>query len=91
MPPVWQRVLGIVSQLLVIVFFALLGWTGLRIMPILAGDTLVSLPWVSMNFVQSVIPVSAALIVVAELTHLVDLLQARERAVAATALADGLH
>jgi len=38
-----------------------------------------------------VIPVSSALIVVAEITHLVDLLQARERTVAATALADGLH
>jgi TRAP-type C4-dicarboxylate transport system permease small subunit len=91
MSPSWQRVLGIVSQVLVIVFFALLGWTGLQIMPVLAGDTLVSLPWVSMNFVQSVIPVSAALIVVAELTHLVDLFEARERGVAATALADGLH
>jgi TRAP-type transport system small permease protein len=91
MPPGWQRMLGIAAQLLVIAFFALLGWAGLQIMPILAGDTLVSVPWVSMNFVQSVIPVSSALIVVAELTHLVDLFQARERTVAASALADGLH
>ena len=91
MSPGWQRALGIISQLLVIAFFALLGWTGLQIMPILVGESLVSLPWVSMNFVQSVIPVSSALIVVAEITHLVDLLQARERTVAATALADGLH
>jgi len=91
MSPAWQRVLGVISQLLVIAFFALLGWTGLQIMPILVGESLVSLPWVSMNFVQSVIPVSSALIVVAEITHLVDLLQARERTVAATALADGLH
>jgi TRAP-type C4-dicarboxylate transport system permease small subunit len=91
MPAGWQRVLGIASQLLVIAFFALLGWTGLRIMPILAGDALVSLPWVSMNFVQSVIPVSAALILVAESTHLADLLAARRQAAAGTALADGLH
>jgi TRAP-type transport system small permease protein len=90
-PPGWQRALGVLSQLLVIGFFALLGWMGLRIMPILAGDTLVSLPWVSMNFVQSVIPISSALIVVAEITYLVDLLQAHPRPVAGSALADGLH
>jgi TRAP-type transport system small permease protein len=91
MAPGTQRVLGIAAQLLVIAFFTLLGWTGLQIMPLLTGESLVSLPWVSMNFVQSVIPVSSALIVVAELTHLVDLFAANRRAVAATALADGLH
>ena len=91
LPSAWRRLLGVVSQLLVIAFFALLGWVGLQIMPILAGDSLVSLPWVSMNFVQSVIPISSALIVVAELTHLWDLVASRHQAVAATALADGLH
>ena len=34
----------IVAQLLVIVFFALLGGVGVSIMPVLAGDSLVSLP-----------------------------------------------
>lgn len=87
----WQRALGIATQAVVIAFFALLGWAGLQIMPILAGDALVSLPWVSMNFVQSVIPVSSALIIVAELTWLVDLCFARPREAAATAVADGLH
>lgn len=91
MPAGWRRGLGILAQLLVIGFFALLGWVGLQIMPILTGETLVSLPWVPMNFVQSVIPVSSALIVVAELTHLVDLFQTRPRPVATSALADGLH
>jgi TRAP-type C4-dicarboxylate transport system permease small subunit len=91
LPAAWQRWLGVAAQLLVIAFFALLGWVGLQIMPVLAGDTLVSLPWVSMNVAQSVIPISSGLIVVAEFTHLVDLLHARRRVVAATALADGLH
>jgi TRAP-type C4-dicarboxylate transport system permease small subunit len=91
LPAVWQRWLGIATQLLVMAFFALLGWVGLQIMPLLAGDTLVSLPSVSMNFVQSVIPISSGLIVVAEFTHLVDLWLARPRAVSAAALADGLH
>jgi hypothetical protein len=46
-----------------------------------------------MNFVQSVIPVSAALIVVAEVTHLIDLFVAAPPSGSAggVALADGLH
>ena len=91
MSPGWKRAFSLISQVLVIGFFALLGWAGLAIMPILAGDTLVSLDWMPLNVVQSVIPISCALIVVAELTHLVDLIQARPRAVPASALADGLH
>ena len=91
MPPAATRLVGIVTQLLVIVFFALLGWVGLSIMPILTGDALVSLPWVSMNFVQSVIPISSGLILVAEIMFLIDLLAAPARAQAASALADGLH
>jgi TRAP-type C4-dicarboxylate transport system permease small subunit len=91
LPPAWKRAVGIAAQLLVIGFFALLGWTGVQIMPVLASDTLVSLPWVPLNVVQSVIPISAALIVVAEVTWLVDLWQARPREVAGAALADGLH
>jgi TRAP-type C4-dicarboxylate transport system permease small subunit len=62
-------------------------------MPALAGDTLVSLSWVPMNVVQSVIPISAALIVVAEALYLVDLLRTRAPPAAGggPALADGLH
>jgi TRAP-type C4-dicarboxylate transport system permease small subunit len=91
MPAGLQHALRIVSQLLVIAFFALLGWVGLAIMPMLAGDTLVSLDWMPMNVVQSVVPISSALIVVAELTHLVDLFKHRPQAVSSAALADGLH
>ncbi len=88
-----RRVVNIVAQVVVIAFFVILGVVGVSIMPALAGDALVSLPWVPLNFVQSVIPVSAALIVVAELTHLADLLvaSAPPGASAGIALADGLH
>ena len=41
---------------------------------ILATDALVSLPWIPMSVVQSVIPITAVLIIVAEFTHLVDLI-----------------
>ncbi len=68
-----RRLFNIVAQLFVIGFFALLGWMGLVIMPILAGSMLDSLPWVPVNFVQSAIPISAALILIAEFMHLIDL------------------
>jgi TRAP-type C4-dicarboxylate transport system permease small subunit len=89
-----RRAFNILAQVLVIAFFALLGWVGLTILPILHTETLVSLPWVPMSVVQSVIPVTSMLIVVAEVTHLVDLVVAREPpapAAGGPALADGLH
>ncbi len=64
---------GIAAQLLVIAFFVLLGGVGAWILPVLATDTLVSLPAVPMSVVQSVIPITAALIIVAEITYLIDL------------------
>jgi TRAP-type C4-dicarboxylate transport system permease small subunit len=93
MPPAAQHALGIVAQLLVIAFFVLLGWVGFTIMPVLAGDTLVSLPWVPVNFVMSVVPVSSVLIVLAETIALVDFLQHRDELAHASgiALADGTH
>ena len=90
--PSTQRALRIVAQLLVIAFFALLGWVGASILPIIAGDSLVSVPAVSMAVVQSVIPVSCALILVAEVAHLVTLLRPAGTVPAqAAALSDGLH
>jgi TRAP-type C4-dicarboxylate transport system permease small subunit len=43
------------------------------VLPILASDALVSLPWIPVSVVQSVIPISSALIVVAEALNLIDL------------------
>lgn len=59
-----------VASLLVIAFFALLGWVGYDILGILESDHLVSLPDVPVAWVQSVIPISAVLIIVGELLSL---------------------
>lgn len=91
MPPSIKRAVDIFGQLLVIAFFALLGWVGLTIMPALAGDSLVSLPWVPMNLVQSVIPVSSALILIAEVMFLIDLINARPKSGGVAGLSDGLN
>ncbi|HEY3532136.1 MAG TPA: TRAP transporter small permease, partial [Casimicrobiaceae bacterium] len=83
---------NIVAQLLVIGFFALLGYVGASIMPILATDALVSVPEIPMSIVQSVIPISSLLIIVAEGLQLVALIRDRAPAQApGLALSDGLH
>src|SRR5581483_6048075 len=48
-----RRAVNIVAQVLVIAFFALFGYVGASVMPVLATDALVSLPNVPMSFVQS--------------------------------------
>jgi TRAP-type transport system small permease protein len=91
--PSVKRALNIVAQVLVIAFFALLAWVGASILPILATDALVSLPKVPMSVVQSVIPISATLIVIAEAIHLVALVRSEPlpEAVPGIAAADALH
>ena len=69
-----RRAISIVAELLVIAFFVLLAVIGTVVLPVLATDALVSLPSVPMSVVQSVIPISAVLIVVAEVTYLIDLM-----------------
>jgi TRAP-type C4-dicarboxylate transport system permease small subunit len=76
-PPAVKRALAIAVQLVVIGFFGLLAWVGASIMPILATDALVSLPEVPMSVVQSVIPISSTLIVIAETMHLVEIVRGR--------------
>jgi TRAP-type C4-dicarboxylate transport system permease small subunit len=72
--PKFKRALGVVSQIIVIIFFGTLGWYGMEIMPILATDFMSSLPDVSMAVAQSVIPISAGLILIGEFLALYDLL-----------------
>jgi len=88
-----RRAANIAAQVVVIAFFAVLGTVGVMIMPVLSGDTLVSLSWVPMNFVQSVIPVSSALIVIAEAMYLVELVRSGPPSASGggPALADALH
>ena len=67
LPPGAKLAFRVLAEVLTIGFFLLLGWMGYEILGALAGDTLVSLPSVPVSWVQSVMPISAALIVLAEL------------------------
>ncbi|RIK97880.1 MAG: C4-dicarboxylate ABC transporter permease [Burkholderiales bacterium] len=75
MMPAGSRLLvTVLVEALVIGFFALLGWIGWEVLDVLATDTLVSLPSIPVSWVQSVIPISSALIIVAELLTLPEAL-----------------
>ena len=62
----------VAAEVLVIGFFAIMAWAGMQVLAILEGDTLVSLTWMPVQFTQSVIPIGAALFIVAELLSLPD-------------------
>ncbi len=69
-PPVYRLPLVICAELVIIGFFLVLAWNGYRVLVILEGDTLISLPWIGTQFTQSVIPIGAILYVIAELLNL---------------------
>jgi len=80
------------GELLTISFFVLLAWIGASILDVLATDYLVSLPDVSVMYTQSVIPIGAALYVVAELLVLSEVIaEARGVRTTGSDLAEKLH
>ena len=69
--PAGARVgLRLLADLLFVGFFLLVGWFGYAILGVLATDNLVSLPDVPVAWVQSVVPISAVLILLAEVLSL---------------------
>ena len=69
-PPTLRVPMLIIGDLLFIGFFVILAWYGWRVIVLLYGDTLVSLPWVLVSFTQSVIPIGCALITLCQLVTL---------------------
>lgn len=80
MPPALRVPLVVLAEAIVFVFFAVMAWYGWYVIEVLATDTLVSLPDVSVQYTQSVIPIGAVLFMVAEALRLPNLLrEARQR------------
>jgi TRAP-type C4-dicarboxylate transport system permease small subunit len=69
----------VAAQLFTVGFYVLLAWTGYTILEILASDRLVSLPAVSVAYAQSVIPISAVLIIIAQLLVFPEVLEEARR------------
>ena len=72
--PKFRLPLALLGEFLVLAFFAFLAWTGWLVLDVLATDTLVSLPDVSVKYTQSVIPIGAALFVLAEALIIPDVI-----------------
>ena len=67
LPPGLRVGAAIVAQLCTLAFFVLLAWVGYSILEILSSDRLVSLPDIPVGYAHSAIPISAVLIVIAQL------------------------
>lgn len=69
--PVRFRIIALlIGELVVLVFFFLMARAGLQVLEVLAGDTLISLTWVPIQFTQSVIPIGAILFMTCQILSL---------------------
>lgn len=59
--------LALFSEILVLGYFALVAWYGNAVLAVAKWDSLLSLPWMTLDIVQSVIPISAVLMIVGTL------------------------
>lgn len=66
----WRLSLTALGETVVIAFFLLVAWTGVTVLEILEGDTLISLTNVPVQLTQSVIPIGAVLFILCELLSL---------------------
>ncbi len=90
LPPALRVPLVILAESFVFAFFILLAWIGCSVLEVLATDSLVSLPMVSVAYTQSVIPIGSVLFVIAEALVLPDVLREARGIKPARAAADGL-
>lgn len=79
MPANLRVAMTLIASAITIAFFVLLTWMGFAVVQILKGDTLVSIPEVSLQVTQSVIPITSVLFVIAELIRLPGLLREARR------------
>jgi TRAP-type C4-dicarboxylate transport system permease small subunit len=75
----WRVAAALGASAINIFFFGMLAWMGLEVVKILKGDTLVSVPWLSLQVTQSVIPIAATMFVIAELLRIPELVREARR------------
>ena len=75
MPPGLRVVSVLLAEAIVIGFFLILAWYGYIVLVVLEGDTLISLPWISTQVMQSVIPIGAVLFIIAELLNMPQIMR----------------
>ncbi len=79
LPSSIRNVLFIVAEFAVITFFAVVAWYGWKVLDFMTGEALISVPWMPMQVVQSVIPVGAMLFILAQLVSFPDAWHKQQR------------
>jgi TRAP-type C4-dicarboxylate transport system permease small subunit len=74
MKGVQRTAIVLFGEVCTLAFFGVLTWAGIRVLTVLGGTTLVSLPSVPMSLAQSVIPIGSVLFIGAQLLSLPDAL-----------------
>jgi TRAP-type C4-dicarboxylate transport system permease small subunit len=64
---VYRKLLFILSEVIVIVFFVTMAWAGYYLLDIYGDETLTSLTWIPLKFTQSALPIGGALFVAAQI------------------------
>ncbi|MEQ9347893.1 MAG: TRAP transporter small permease subunit [Thalassospira sp.] len=67
LPLTMRKIVFLIGEAIVIAMFAAMAWAGWFVLQIMGGETLISLPWVGLQFTQSVIPIGCALFVIGQL------------------------
>ena len=76
----WRIPVVAAGEAVVVAFFLVAAWAGWRVLVILEGSGMVSLPWVPTRLTQSVIPIGCVLFVIAQLLSLPEMLRGGEDA-----------
>lgn len=67
LPPLARGLLFIVAEAVVYAVFITMAWAGWYVLRVMAGESLVALEWVPLQFTQSVVPIGCGLIVLAQI------------------------
>ena len=67
-----RSVAFVFAELFVIGFFVIIGYAGWYLLGVFGEEALISLPWVTLSFTQSVIPIGAVLFIIAEILSIPD-------------------
>lgn len=70
LPLGWRYVAFVVAEVITFTFFVVCAWASWRVLDVMAGETLISLRWVPLQFTQSVVPIGCALYVVGQVLSL---------------------
>lgn len=76
MPPGLRIVVTLFAEAVVLLFFVMLAYYGLQVVIVLQGEHMITLPEVSSQLTQSIIPIGATMFVIAELLRMPDVLRA---------------